>query len=733
MNKDVSSFENVIEEAQKYIHKKESIELINNAYAFADEKHKGQVRKSGDPYISHLINVAYIVATLQGGPMTIAASLLHDTIEDCGVTFEELSEKFGEEVANLVESVTKVSKLSKNINQEDYEAENHRKLFIAMAKDIRVIIIKLADRLHNMRTLHFHNDIAQEQRIATETLKVYAPIAHRLGINTVKSELEDLSLKYLEPEKYQNIKTLLSKKEGERKAILQKMTENITELLKDKNIPLFINGRVKSIYSIYKKMYVAGKAFEQIYDLEAMRIITYTVTHCYEILGYIHASYRPIPGRFKDYIAMPKPNLYQSLHTTIVAEDGQIFEIQIRTTEMDEIAETGIAAHWRYKENTEYSSKAEQKEIEEKLHWFRDLISITDNADGDAKEYMDSLTKDIFQANVYCLTPLGRVIDLPNGATPVDFAYKIHTHVGHSTIGATVNGVLVPLSTELKTGDVVDIKTSKAQNPLPNEDWLKFVKTNQAKNAIRKALLKVNNELRKNEIIQEGREYLENAIRQEKGYDVIETIHRIEEKTFLESVNCDSITSLYIAIQNRTVTVNSIISKLKDEDRRKTIISPFNKKKQKTSIDGIIVPGIDSIAISFSQCCSPLPGDKIVGYIQQGKGVKIHRIDCPTIQKEKTRLIEVMWDEEYLKNNVIPHYADIMIKAQPKGTLLNDIINHLSLLKINCVSANVQSSLEESSVTLCIQVNDLSHLMEVINSLQANVKGIYSVERYCRN
>jgi len=732
MDKNVKSIDEVLQVAKTYLTREESINLILKAYDFASKAHEGQFRKTGEPYVVHVINVAYILATLQAGPQTIAAGLLHDVIEDCGVTYDQLKEDFTVEIADMVNAVTKVGRLQTGSNEE-FEAENHRKIFIAMAKDIRVIIIKLADRLHNMRTLHGHSPEGQK-RIARETLQVYAPIAHRLGINTVKSELEDLSLKYLEPEKYVIIKNLLAKKEEARKATLQAMSDKILKLLDQYDIPHKLSGRVKSIYSIYKKMYVGGKMFDEIYDLQALRVVTDTIPHCYEILGYIHASYRPIPGRFKDYVAMPKPNLYQSLHTTIVSEDGGIFEIQIRTKEMDEIAETGVAAHWRYKENTNYNSKEEQKEIEEQLHWFRELVSISDEqAEINAKEYMASLQQDIFEANVYVLTPKGRVIDLPKGSTPVDFAYRIHTQVGHNTIGATVNGILVPLNTELKTGDVCDIRTSKTPQ-LPNEDWLKFVKTTGARNNIKKAIAKNNLTQRRDEIIEDGRQLVENALRNDKKLNYHEAIKKIEDKKFLAEMNVDSLQALYIAIATKANNISTLLSHLRSEDRSLEN-QFFSKKKVAENTSGIIVPGIDSVAITFSQCCSPIPGDEIVGYISKGKGIKVHRKDCHNVRKESTRLINIEWDYDYIEKNPSLYYADIQLVASDYPQLMTSVINQLAIQKVEITSVNVTKhpSTMTAVLNLCIRVNDHNHLIEVMNSLNTNISGLIKVERQTKS
>ena len=447
---------------------KEALDLIQRAFLYASDKHKTQFRKSGEPYIVHLMNVAYILADLKVGPKAIAAGLLHDVIEDCDISKEQLAAEFDDEIATLVESVTKIGNIEFK-DEKEYMAVNHRKIFIAMAKDIRVILIKLVDRLHNMRTLQFMSEIKQK-KIAAETLDVYAPIAHRLGISEIKNELEDLSFYYLYPDKYYEVAHLVEMRKTERDLQVNTMIKDISALLTENKIKFRIFGRSKHLYSIYKKMTTKNKRFDEILDLHAIRIVTTDKVSCYEILGYIHADYRPIPGRLKDYIAMPKMNMYQSLHTTIVGEGGSIYEVQIRTEEMDSIAEKGIAAHWHYKEGSKFTPEKNQKEIEDRLSWFKDFGNLTQESK-DADEYMDILTHDVFEANVYVMSPKGRVIDLPNGATPLDFAYRIHTEVGHATVGAIVNNVLVPLNTPLKTGDVVSIKTSKQSNG-PSEDWL---------------------------------------------------------------------------------------------------------------------------------------------------------------------------------------------------------------------------------------------------------------------
>ena len=488
------------DQINSYISNKDSLALINKAYDYAYEKHSHQFRKSGEPYFVHLLAVAYELSKLKVGPTAICAGLLHDVIEDCKVTSEEFIGLFGEEIYQIVESVTKIGNL-KFKDEKEYLAANHRKILMAMAKDIRVILVKLCDRLHNMRTLQYM-PYEKQQRIAKETLEVYAPIAHRLGLAEIKNELEDLSFYYIDNEKYHEIARLVANKKAERDSQI----DNISNLLKNQHIPFRIFGRSKHIYSIYKKMIRKNKRFDEILDLLAIRIVTKTELNCYEILGYIHATYRPIPGRLKDYIAMPKMNLYRSLHTTVVGIDGRIYEIQIRTEEMDEIAEKGVAAHWAYKEGN-YDSRREQKEIVKELDW---LNAFSDDVnENNASEYMDTVIGDVFNANVYCMTPKGRVIDLPVGSTPIDFAYRVHTEIGNTTIGALVNGILVPLNTELKTGDVVELRTNKSSSP--SEDWLKITKTNAAKNKIRAYFQKKEQE-EKEQYVKQGEELLKNEM-----------------------------------------------------------------------------------------------------------------------------------------------------------------------------------------------------------------------------
>ncbi len=723
-----ATLEDVFSEAGKYIKKDESIELIRRAAAFAEKAHEGQFRKSGDPYFTHVVNVAYILTQLRVGPSAIAAGFLHDTVEDTEVTKEDLIAEFGPEIAELVESVTKIGALK--LQQKDdpeYQAENHRKIFIAMARDIRVILIKLADRLHNMRTLQYQKEESQK-RIAAETLDVYAPIAHRLGISAIKNELEDLSFYYLNPEEYYHIAHLVETKKAERDASVNLMIEEISELLQSHNIKFRIFGRSKHLYSIYHKMEVRHKRFDEILDLLAIRVITETELNCYEILGYIHAKYRPIPGRLKDYIAVPKANMYQSLHTTIIGENGRIFEVQIRTEEMDEIAEQGVAAHWRYKEGGHYDARAEQKEIEEKLSWFRDFAVYTDeNQDASASEYMATLQRDIFDANVYVMTPKGKVIDLPNGATPIDFAYRIHTDVGHTTVGAIVNDVMVPLNTELHTGDVVQIKTMK--NTGPSEDWLKFVKTNQAKNKIKAYFTRKEAEM-KNEKVPHGEKLISDELRK-RGLDPAEYIDRQKIEGQLSQLGVTSYVDMMYGLATRALSPSVIADKM-TRDRKVSGEQELSRllsreRKHVQSKTGIVIPGLESMKMTLAQCCLPVYGDTVVGYITKGDGVKIHRADCPNVAGMRQRMIDVGWDEGDRERL---YESEIVIQAHDRNFLLTDVATLTSQLKAPMlhVSASVNRETLTSTIKLRIQVRNLEQLNSVIANLR-KIESVYSVER----
>lgn len=724
------TFEECMENVQTYIKRPENIELIQKAYDFAYEHHKGQFRKSGEPYVIHVIQVANTLALMHCGPKTIAAGLLHDTVEDCqGVTTDTITELFGQEIATLVDAVTKIGAI-KFKDEEEYLASNHRKLFIAMAKDIRVILIKLADRLHNMRTLQYMRP-EKQKKIARETLSVYAPIAHRLGISEIKNELEDLSFKYLDYKKYEEIKDLVKQRESDRNEQVHEMISDIESIMQEYNIQYRIFGRSKHFYSIYKKMVTKNKRFEEILDLLAIRIVTDSVVHCYEILGYIHAKYRPIPGRFKDYIAMPKANMYQSLHTTIVEpEHGNIFEIQIRTEEMDAIAERGVAAHWKYKENRNYTPEYEQKEIEDKLSWFRDFSMMTDEESEDPLEYMNVLQKDIFEANVYCLTPRGKVIALPSGSCPIDFAYRIHTEVGNKTVGAKVNGAIVPLNAPLKTGDVVDILTNN-NSVGPSADWIKIVKSGHARNKIRTFLQKQEQQSRK-ESIKLGQSMLEDEFRRLKLDPKSMDQKRLE--SILTSLSFKSVDDLYVGIAMKRVSLQSIVDRLVKnrsnmlEDQE--IMKIYNKQPAhvtKHSSCGVIVPGVDTIAVSLANCCRPIPGDSIIGYISKGQGVKVHRADCPNIVNEKKRLIPVQWEEGLDEKQ---YEVNLIIHSDDRNYLLSDIVT--TLQQCNVYLKHVDSAVDdgnlEATTKLTVSVKNAAHLQNLIS----NLKKVRSVNEVIR-
>ena len=609
----------------------------------------------------------------------------------------------------------------------DFEAESHRKIFIAMAKDIRVIIIKLADRLHNMRTLQFQPP-EKQKKIAKETRDVYAPIAHRLGLSQVKTELEDLSLFYLEREKFEEIENLLSRQSTNMKNSIDVLKNKIVEILTPTNILFEITSRVKSIYSIYKKMYVKGKAFDDIYDIMALRIITENEMNCYELLGYIHANFKPIPGRFKDYIAMPKPNMYQSLHTTIVTGDGHTFEIQIRTKKMDEIAEEGVAAHWRYKENKKYDAKTEQQEIEEQLHWFRDFVSVTNEIqDGNAKEYVEALQHDIFDANVYVFTPKGKVVTLPNGSTPIDFAYKIHTDVGNTLAGAKVNNQMVPISRVLQTGDVVEIITNK--NATPNSEWLNMATSSIAKSHIRKFLMKQNSDFIRQDNIQKGRNSLAVSFRERK---IKATIDKIMTKKLFEHFNVENADELYLLLNSKTIMPLNIIEYLglerSQEETLDDLKNNVNKRNVNRNIqDAVTLENGDRSLISLASCCTPIPGDDIIGYITKGNGIKVHRVSCPNVCQEHNRLIPVIWNPSAEKKD---YPVDISIECYDRNNLLIDVLNCFSQIKVQVykVNAKYHASNNTTTISVTVMVKDVAYLNTLTQQL-LNINSVYDIRR----
>ncbi len=721
MENKLHTFDDVKELYYRYIKNDEDRKKINEAYELVEKKHAGQFRKSGEPYVHHLIEVAYILATLEVGPETIIAGLLHDVVEDTDFPLSEIERLFGKDVEFLVDSVTKIQrmKLSKRYS-ENFEAEDHKKIFLGMAKDIRVIIIKLADRLHNMRTLQY---LAPDRQIALskETMEVFAPIADRLGMNTIKSELQDIALSYLEPEKYQEIKGLIESRIKNREKDLIQLQKRIADMLYEKHIPMLgIESRYKSIYSVYRKMYIKGRQFDQIYDIMALRIITETEINCYEILGFIHQMYKPMLNRFKDYIAMPKPNMYQSLHTTIITGEGLYFEVQIRTKEMDEVAESGIAAHWRYKEGVNYNAQKEQKEISEKLHWMKDFVNMSSELSSDAKSYMESLKHDIFEANVYVFTPKGKVVDLPNGSTPLDFAYKIHTKVFESAVGALVNNALVPLSTILKTGDIVEIKTSKASTG-PNEGWLKLVCTNGAKNYIRKFLADKNADAMRDDKIQKGRNSIIDAFK-DRGIEEKEALELVSSQKVLNNYDFENLDDLLIGVANRNPAASNIIEFL---NIKKKVNLNFAKVRKDTT-NPILVKNAGKVMISLGSCCTPIPGDEIVGYITKGKGITIHRKECPNV-KDGKRLIEVFWNPD-LAEKTYP--VDLEIECNDRNNLLVDIMSVFSIHKINVTDLNAKLHPETmtSTIDATILIKD-AHALSDLSNVLINVPGVYEVNR----
>ncbi|MDR1782051.1 MAG: bifunctional (p)ppGpp synthetase/guanosine-3',5'-bis(diphosphate) 3'-pyrophosphohydrolase [Bacilli bacterium] len=718
----VIPFETLVKYINTYIRKNENIELIKKAYEFAKEKHKYQKRKSGEPYVNHVINVAITLAKLQVSPDVIIAGLLHDVVEDCDVSVDELAKMFNEEVATIVEAVTKLGNLPK-FSLEEYQAENHRKIFIAMSKDIRVILVKLADRLHNMLTLQYMS-ADKQKKIAQETLDVYAPIAHRLGLGEMKATLEDKCLYYLDNKKFFELVELVDLKKKERDSLIEEMIKEIDAILIKNNIIVSISGRSKHLYSIYKKMVYKHKKFDEIYDLQAIRIICKDVMTCYGILGLIHNKYRPIPGRFKDYIAMKKPNMYQSLHTTIIGVGGVIFEIQIRTQEMDDIAERGFAAHWRYKEGSE---KISQKEIEEQLHWFRDFVSLSDDAnDVQAQEYMHNLQRDIFEANVYALTPKGQVINLPNNSSVIDFAYRIHSKVAEQMSGALVNGNFVPFNTKLKTGDVVEIQTQK-NAPGPSEGWLDIVKTSNARQKI-KHYLKNKQESEFNEYVEKGKSLLHKRIKErdldEKTLNNKEAIERCIK--FYKTSNFEEV---LFKISDNKADIDEVIDAIYNIKPVFSIPKLLNKKTTNYhALDhGIIVDGIDSIAVELANCCSPIPGDEIVGYVSSGKAIKVHRVDCPNVKGlNQKALIPVHWDPMALKGKY--YLVNLEIVSYDRMYLLSDIITTLSQINVQTNNFNADNDEVIANISLEIRVSNGEQLKRAITNIK-KVEGVQEVIR----
>lgn len=718
-------FDDLYKLINTYIHNKDDQKRIYEAYLYADKMHQGQMRKSGDPYITHPLHVAIILAELHVGPDTIIAGLLHDVVEDTQAVLDDILNKFGEDVMHVVDGVTKLTKM-KFTSLEQKQAENHQKMLLAMGKDIRVIVVKLADRLHNIRTIDAQAPEKRE-RICKETLEIYAPLAHRLGMFKIKAELEDRSLRYTDPLMFEKIENDIKKTSSARLENIDIVIEEIKKYLINENLEDFsIKGRVKNIYSIYKKMINQHKDFEDIYDVLAVRIIVDSIDNCYRVLGLIHAHFTPVPKRFKDYIAVPKPNMYQSLHTTVISSSGITFEVQIRTTEMDKVAELGIAAHWAYKENKQYNKEKEQFEIAQKLKWYADLLKFNeeDQESVDAKDFVDSVRKDILTTSVYVYTPTGDVIDLPKGATPIDLAYKIHTQVGNQMVGAIVNKKIVPLDYELQNADIVSIKTSK--NSIgPSIGWLKICKTGHAKHKIKSFLNKQNRDV----LLDSGKRILDDAIKEQRIN--VELKDDFVKENFGKN-NINSVNDLYVEIGKGTISEKTIISRLlgsQKESKESLIqksIDKYNRSVKYNTDNGVVVDGLNNSQIKLAVCCCPIPGDDIVGYVTKGNGIVVHTENCKNVKNlEKNRLLPVYWGPN------INRKFQVMLKiiAMQSFSLLGDIMNVLASLNINVTSLNVKNGKDlETCVKMKIVVSDLKELDKVIANLN-KIHGIHLIER----
>ena len=715
--------ENLILKIEQY-NQQADMKQIVKAYNFAETAHDGQYRNSGERFFVHPYNVAMILADLNMDTVTIVAGLLHDVIEDTEVTHERLEDEFGEDVANLVEGVTKLKKLKYKTKQEN-QAENLRKMVVAMAKDIRVIIIKLADRLHNMRTLEYMSEEKKKEK-ALETLEIYAPLAHRLGISKIKWELEDLSLRYLDPEGYYDLVDKISKERIEREAYIQMIVDTLSEKLKEMKIPNEINGRPKNFYSIYRKMVYQNKSFEQIFDLTAIRIVVDNVKDCYGALGIVHTMWKPIPGRFKDYIAMPKPNMYQSLHTTVIGPQGDPFEVQIRTWDMHRTAEYGIAAHWKYKEGT-----VKTDNFDEKLTWLRQLLEWQKDMK-DPKEFMESLKIDFFTDEVFVFTPKGDVINLPNGSTPIDFAYRVHTAVGNNCVGAKVDGRIVPLDYKLKNGSIVDVITS-ASNTGPSRDWLKNVKSSQAKTKIRQWFKREERDLN----IIKGKDILEKEVKRQ-GYKLTEMLKEDWLKSISNKLSINNVDDLYAGLGYGSVTLSQVMPRLKEyhkdyykgkEDKRiyETKSPTTPARKEPKFAQGVTIKGVDNIKVRFSKCCNPVPGDEIIGYITRGRGVSIHRKDCPNIEGlgNHERYIEIEWDTDKKAS----YQAEIQIKSTDRPGILTDITQKITEADLAVISLNARTNKEKLVLmNITLEIKNVEQLKELIKKIKI-VKGVIDAYR----
>ena len=725
-------------------HPSDDLSMIEKAYRIAFENHKDQKRKSGEPYIIHPLCVAIILADLELDKETLTAGILHDVVEDTSMTYDQVKEEFGVEVAELVDGVTKLTQISWHKDKLDIQAENLRKMFLAMAKDIRVILIKLADRLHNMRTLQYMTPAKQQEK-ARETMDIYAPIADRLGISRIKTELDDLSLRYLEPETYKELEEKVASRKGSRESFINAIMHEVSEEMKKQEISCKVTGRVKHFFSIYKKMVNQNKTLDQIYDLFAIRILVDNVKDCYAALGVIHEMYKPIPGRFKDYIAMPKPNMYQSLHTTLISRTGQPFEIQIRTYEMHRTAEYGIAAHWKYKESGGSLEKNNIDNTEAKLSWLRQILEWQQDM-SDNHEFMNMLKSDLdlFQDSVYCFTPTGDVKNLPKGSTPIDFAYSIHSAVGNKMVGARVNGQQVPINYVIQNGDRIEVVTSQNSKG-PSRDWMNFVRSTQARNKINQWF---KSELREDNI-QRGRELLEHYCKS-KGIDigsinkpeyqekVLQRYSYRDWESVLASVGHGGIKEGQVinkmveakkAIERKNITDETILDTIQ-ADGNKIPITPVRRSKAKT---GIIVKGLGDLSVRFAKCCNPVPGDEIKGFVTRGRGITIHRSDCINIlsfpEEERERMTDAEWQAPEDTNGTEKYTTEIRIYANNRVGMFVDISKVFSERNIDIQSMNVKVNKQGKATIICaFDIHSKEELASIAEKLR-QIEGVLDIVR----
>ncbi len=709
------TIEEIISKAKQYIEDEEQIQVIQKAYDFAKRKHDGQFRKSGEAYITHPMNVALILISVYADYETISAGLMHDVLEDCDCTNEEMESVFGTNITKLVQGVTKLSKINFSTENE-YLIDYYKKIIVGMSEDVRVIIIKLADRLHNMRTLWALPEDRQKVK-AKEALEILAPIAHHLGIHKIKSELEDLSLRYLKPDVFYDIAEKLNKTKLERDKYVYDMEKEVSSLLDEYHIPHEMKGRAKSIYSIYNKL-DKGKKFSDIYDLLALRILVNTEQECYLALGLIHSKFRPLPKRFKDYVAMPKPNMYQSLHTTVFGIDGYLFEIQIRTYEMDEVAENGIASHWAYKESGGSKTNANlQSTTEQKLQFFKSIIDLRNDNMG-SEEFVNSVKDEVLNNNIYCFTPKGDVIELPKGATPLDFAYKIHTKVGETTVGAIVNNNIVPLNYELQNNDIVKINTNKTSTP--SKEWINMVKSTATRNKIKAFFTKNDREI----YVERGKYVLEKELRKRKlVFSEFLTDENI--KKICETIKVDTLEEIYLSIGNGKQTVNGVINII---DKYEEIPVPKVVKVLTKSKDtDIIVSGIDKVKVNLASCCSPVYGDEIIGYITKNNGIKVHRISCHNLEMLEDRTVPVKWNTNTNKRYI----TYLLIYTKDEKNHMLDFVQTISMMNVNVDGIKIISRGEKSIYEVACFVTGLDQLDKLLLTLSKN-KYIEKIERAFR-